>query len=255
MSHSVNVITSILASSVRSWRGTTTKIETVVPPKLITLYDREGCPDCRLVREALTELNLDVHIVPCPEGNAQATDKLKAASGSTLVPHLIDPNSDKTMSGQDSIVCYLFNEYRGSEVPEKLAPGFKNAIASRLATTLRNGSGTLSLPAKEAEQPLTLYGFESSPYTRLVRERLCEYGIHYHLITLGKQQRADVGIPNLRMTLKKYRPVPHSKRDKFFSRHGNVQVPYLIDPNTEVALFESVEILQYLDKTYGIKRA
>lgn len=252
MKHSVNVMTSVLASSLRAWRGTATKITTPTPEKTITLFDREGCPECRLVREALTELNLDVSIVPCPEGNRTVAQKLKEETGSSLVPHLIDPNSEKTLSGQDSIVSYLFKEYRGSQVPDPLTSGLKNAIASRLATTIRNGSGTQWRPAKTAEQPLTLYGFESSPYTRLVRERLCEYGIPYTLITLGKQQRADVGIPNLRLTLKKYKPVPNSKRDAFFNRHGNVQVPYLEDPNTQQALFESAKIMQYLDDTYGI---
>ena len=77
MGHSVDVLTSVLASTVRSWRGTSTKRKTPEPEKLLTLYDREGCPDCRFVREALTELNLDVNIIPCPEGNKEATAELK----------------------------------------------------------------------------------------------------------------------------------------------------------------------------------
>lgn len=251
MGHTADVLTSILASTVRSWRGTSTKRKTPEPEKLLTLYDREGCPDCRFVREALTELNLDIQIIPCPEGNKETSMALKKASGSTLVPFLVDPNTHKKISGQDSIVSYLFQEYRGSKVPAKLSSGIKNAVASRIATTLRLGSGTQALPAKAAERPLTLYSFESSPYTRLVRERLCEYGIPYTLINLGKQQRADMGPANFRMTLKRYKPLPDSKRDAFYQRHGNVQVPYLIDPNTQLELFESKDILQYLDNTYA----
>lgn len=251
MSHSINVLTSVLASSVRSWRGTTTRKETTVPDQMVILYDREGCPDCRFVREALTELNLDAQIIPCPEGNNDAAKALKEASGSTLVPFLIDPNSDKKISGQDSIVSYLFSKYRGVNVPPKLASGISNAVASRIATSLRNGSGTQALPAKKAEQPLTLYSFESSPYTRLVRERLCEYGIPYTLINLGKQQRPDMGPANFRMTLKKYKPVPNSKREAFFQQHGNVQVPFLVDPNTDLELFESKDIIEYLNNTYA----
>ncbi len=251
MGHSVDVLTSVLASTVRSWRGTSTKRKTPEPEKLLTLYDREGCPDCRFVREALTELNLDVNIIPCPEGNKEATAELKKASGAPLVPFLIDPNTSKQISGQDSIVSYLFKEYRGSSVPTKLSSGIRNAIASRIATTLRNGSGTQYHLAKPAAEPLTLYSFESSPYTRLVRERLCEYGIPYTLINLGKQQRADMGPANFRMTLKEYKPLPNSKRDAFFKQHGNVQVPFLVDPNTELELFESKQILDYLDNTYA----
>jgi len=80
MTHSINVLTSILASSVRSWRGTSTKRKTLQPEQLVTLYDREGCPDCRFVREALTELNLDAQIIPCPEGNKGTAAALKKAS-------------------------------------------------------------------------------------------------------------------------------------------------------------------------------
>jgi glutathione S-transferase len=30
------------------------------------------------------------------------------------------------------------------------------------------------------------------------------------------------------------------------------QVPYLIDPNTGVEMFESAEIVEYLEKTYSL---
>ena len=36
-----------------------------------------------------------------------------------------------------------------------------------------------------------------------------------------------------------------------FERTGRVQVPYLIDPNTGVEMFESTAIVAYLDKTYA----
>jgi len=31
-----------------------------------------------------------------------------------------------------------------------------------------------------------------------------------------------------------------------------MQVPFLVDPNTGVAMFESAEIVKYLDQTYAL---
>ena len=42
-----------------------------------------------------------------------------------------------------------------------------------------------------------------------------------------------------------------ANREKMKKRAGRVQVPYLIDPNTGTALFESAEIQRYLRTTYG----
>ncbi|WP_255364238.1 glutathione S-transferase N-terminal domain-containing protein [Alcanivorax sp. HI0044] len=35
------------------------------------------------------------------------------------------------------------------------------------------------------------------------------------------------------------------------ARAGRIAVPYLVDPNTGMELFESEAILDYLDQTYG----
>ena len=42
-----------------------------------------------------------------------------------------------------------------------------------------------------------------------------------------------------------------SKREQLLARGGQIQVPYLIDPNTGAALYESRAILEYLDRTYA----
>jgi glutathione S-transferase len=75
-----------------------------------------------------------------------------------------------------------------------------------------------------------LYGFEASPFCRLVREALCELELPYLLHNVAK------GSP---------------KREAFVSRSGKMQVPYLIDRNRGVEMFESAEILDYLDATYA----
>ena len=35
------------------------------------------------------------------------------------------------------------------------------------------------------------------------------------------------------------------------AKHGKVQVPYLVDVNTGQEMFESWDIIEYLDRTYG----
>ena len=40
-------------------------------------------------------------------------------------------------------------------------------------------------------------------------------------------------------------------RRALLARAGRVQFPYLIDPNTGVALFESARILDYLEREYA----
>jgi glutathione S-transferase len=42
------------------------------------------------------------------------------------------------------------------------------------------------------------------------------------------------------------------KRDAFVRRSGKMQVPYLVDPNTSAAMFESAEIVAYLETTYAL---
>ena len=85
-------------------------------------------------------------------------------------------------------------------------------------------------PARAPEQPLELYGFESSPYTRLAREALCELELPYHLVNVGKGS---------------------AERPAFVERSGRMMVPWLSDPNTGVSMFESGDIVAYLNRTYA----
>ena len=41
------------------------------------------------------------------------------------------------------------------------------------------------------------------------------------------------------------------KRQELYDKHGMFQVPYLEDPNSMVALFESKDIVEYLEETYA----
>jgi len=249
MNQTLDLITSTLASSLRSWRGTSASKTSNLPKAPLVLFDREACPQCRFVREAFTELNLDVMIAPCPLGGKNIR-QLEKDTGSNELPFLIDENTQQKIQGAESIVNYLFEQYRGKPAPKQLQANKLNQFASSLATGIRLNAGMTAKPSARTEQALTLYSFESSPYSRPVRELLCELELPYLLVNLGKQQRADMGPANFHFTLKPYKPLPNTKRDAFFQQHGNVQVPYLVDPNTGTEMFESADIVKYLKKTY-----
>ena len=244
----IDLMTSTLSSTIRLWAGTSSSKKVQQPALPLILYDREACPRCRLVREALTELNLDVEIRPCPVGGKRFLED--APKGRT--PYLIDPNTDKNLSSTGRIINYLFYHYAGAKAPAKFSPGLLNLTRSSIASSVRLNAGNKKAPSRPVEKPLTLYSFESSPYSRLVREQLSELEIPYLLINIGKQQWADMGPASFRFSPGPYEPLPNTKRSRFFHQHGNVQVPYLEDPNTDTAMFESKDIIKYLKKNYQL---
>ena len=79
-------------------------------------------------------------------------------------------------------------------------------------------------------RPLTLYGYEGSPFVHPVREKLCSLGLPHTVIPCGRGS---------------------ASRSELAARTGRpFQVPYLVDPNTGVEMGESIEIRMYLDRTY-----
>ncbi|WP_284619240.1 glutathione S-transferase N-terminal domain-containing protein [Aquabacterium humicola] len=254
MNRPLDLLTSGIASSLRLWRGTWGDRPAAKTPKqLLALYDREDGAECRLVREALTELNLDAMVYPCPAGGQRfAAQRPATAPDNSDAPVLVDPNSKQTLVGAATIVPYLFERYLDRDVPLAMRASLPNLLAARLAGLVRSPLGLSARPSIAPEQPLVLYSFESSPYSRPVRERLCELELPYQLINLGKGQWSDMGPSAPRVLAPaRYKPVPGTKRDAFFQRHGKVQVPYLIDPNHGVEMFESQAILAYLERTYA----
>ena len=84
-----------------------------------------------------------------------------------------------------------------------------------------------------------------------MRETLCELEIPFLLRNVGKTpgSLAEWLPPNLRH---KRGYVPQSKkRQQLAERGGRVMVPYLVDPNTGVSMYESADIQRHLRETYG----
>lgn len=101
-------------------------------------------------------------------------------------------------------------------------------------------------------QPLELYSFESSPFSRLVREVLCEPELPYLLRGTGKALWQDMGPPWVHARLFEDTPIEGRNRRRLHALTGRVQAPYLIDPNTGAAMFESADIVVYLEDTYAV---
>jgi glutathione S-transferase len=221
------------------------------PKQPIILYDMEACPFCRRVREALTALNLDVEIRPCPKGGRVFRAEAERAGGKQQFPLLVDKNTGTVMYESTDIVAYLFKQYGERPVPGYYKSRIWQQALGSLASTASGLRGLRAQISKRPEKPLHLWSFEGSPYSRLIREKLCELEIPYTLHNLGKEHWTELGPAKQRLKPGPYTPLPGGKRDAFFQIHQRVQVPYLEDPNTGEGLFESSVILAYLDAHYA----
>ncbi len=245
MSNTFKAVLSLPPSLVRLGRGAVVKGHRKEPALPLELFEAEYCPFCRHVREALTELDLDAMIRPVPKRGTRFRKQLEQAGGKKRIPFLRDPNTGKGLYESEEIVRYLYSEYgpAGERPPPRRLP------LSLFATTLRLKNGMFARPSKAPARPLELYSFEASPYARLVRETLCELELPYHLHNVGKGRgrAADWLPPGAR---KNY-VAPTENRRKLVERGGKMMVPYLVDPNTGTAMYESAEIQRYLLETYG----
>ena len=86
---------------------------------------------------------------------------------------------------------------------------------------------------------LELYQFEGCPHCKKVREKLSELGVSYvnHNPRLGKSD--DRRVTNQRT------------HDELVETGGQDQVPYLVDTDREIALYESDDIVEYLETHYA----
>ena len=252
LSHSLKVVSSVGASQARLWQGTSAFWRArKQPAQPLVLFDFEACPYCRLVREALTEMDLDVEIRPCPKGGSRFRSQVQRAGGKTQFPYLEDPNTGEAMYESAAIIAYLEKTYEAPARPWSRRLRMINVLGGEAALVLRGLRGLRARPSLAPEQPLELYSFESSPYSRLVREVLCELEIPYLLRNTGKALLQDMGPPALRRRLFPGLAVRGRNRQALLERAGRVQVPYLVDPNTGTEMFESARIIAYLEQHYG----
>ena len=226
----LDVTTSLLTSLGRLGQGHAVGAIGRRPEKALILYEYEACPFCRKVREALTALDLQAEIRPCPRGGKRFRPEVIAQGGREQFPYLVDPNTNVALYESDAIVRHLFDHYGSEKVPTLLRLGPLGDLNSTLSGLPRALAGRSAQPSQVPGLPLELYSMESSPFCRLVRECLSELEIPYHLHNVGR------GSPS---------------REAFIQRSGRMMVPWLVDPNSGVEMFESAEIVSYLKMTYG----
>jgi len=205
----------------------------VTKPRLpLEVYEFEACPYCRKVREALCILDLEVYVYPCPKEGVRFRPLAIQAGGKKQFPYLVDPNTGFAAYESDDIVNYLFKTYGDGQVPLPLRGGLFTNLSSGLSSRFRPGKGTRRAGVKTVfpEYALELWSYEPSPFCKVVREKLCELELPYLLHNT---------------------PRGAASRQALKDRVGRFQVPYLEDANTGVKMFESVEIIKYLEDTYG----
>lgn len=245
----LDIGSSFLASSLRGWRGTQAfRPARRQPERPLALYEFEACPYCRRVREVLTELDLDALIYPCPAGGSRFRPRVAELGGKLQFPFLVDPNTGVMLYESADIAAYLARTYDGRT---RLAPALLDLPAAAAASALRGRRGRRARPSRPPQQPLELYSFESSPYSRRVREALCELELPYLLRNTGKALWRDMGPPGLRRMLFPDAPVLGRNRRRLLERYGRVQLPMLVDPDHGVAIFESDAILEHLQRYYA----
>ncbi len=200
------------------------------PERTLEYYGFEACPFGRLVREALTELDLDVRVYPCPEGGQRFRPQVVALGGKMQVPFLVDPNTGHKQYESAEIVRYLAQTYGGSIKPAQGLRRRFTVAGAYLASAVRGARGLRARPSRPPAQPLELFSYEASPYSRLVREVLDELELPYLLRNCGRHSR---------------------NRSELQRRAGKFQVPYLLDPNAGIQMFESAKIIEHLQRHYA----
>ena len=145
-------------------------------------------------------------------------------------------------------------------------------------------------PDNEAMKPLEMWGYETSPFVRPVRETLCALTLPHVVVPCARRRvatsrrdcrpwtassknlsrviAATSRLPRTSSPSRHRRHVatpPHvvaatrspqargsANRDRMVRETGRFQVPFLRDPNTGVELFESAAIVAYLDEVYTV---
>eukprot|EP00246_Nothoceros_aenigmaticus_P009211 TRINITY_DN24587_c0_g1_i1.p1 TRINITY_DN24587_c0_g1~~TRINITY_DN24587_c0_g1_i1.p1 ORF type:complete len:352 (+),score=45.18 TRINITY_DN24587_c0_g1_i1:92-1147(+) len=200
------------------------------PEKPIELYEFEGCPFCRKVREIVAVLDLDVLYYPCPQDGPNFRPKAIKLGGKKKFPYMVDPNSGVSMYESDDIIQFLAEKYGDGNVPLSLKLGPLTTLTAGFAMLGRAGKGSKYVPAKQPEKPIELWAHEASPFCKLVREALVELELPHLLHSTARGS---------------------FRRSELLQRTGTFQVPYIEDPNTGVKMFESAEIVDYLQAEYA----
>jgi glutathione S-transferase len=224
-------ITSEAASALRGFTGDKIGRLGPRPVEPLLLFEFESCPFCRKVREALSILDLDAIVHPCPKGGERFRDEVLRRGGQLRFPYLVDPNpaaGEKAMYESSAIVDYLFATYGRGKPPVALRAQRIALVTSAAASAVRT-RGRSSRPSREPAQPLELWAYEASAESRPVREVLCELELRYVLHTAAHGS---------------------TKRGELRRKWGEAAIPFLHDPNAGVSTYGASQVVEHLERTY-----
>jgi len=139
------------------------------PALPLTLYEFQGCPFCRRVREAAVYFDIDLLVFPCPRDGPTWRPKAVAEGGKAQFPYLVDPNTDTRIYESAAIAQHMATHYGDGVVPSALSSPVAPLLLG-LSMLPRAGKGSKYRKSRvTAEtQPLTLWAYETSPVSHLI---------------------------------------------------------------------------------------
>ncbi|MDQ3034022.1 MAG: glutathione S-transferase N-terminal domain-containing protein, partial [Myxococcota bacterium] len=138
MARVLDLVTSTAASVARAGVGDKIGALGPRPTQPLLLWDFEACPFCRKVREAISILDLEVMVYPCPKGGERFRPDVIARGGKAQFPFLVDPDdADRALYESDAIIAHLFARYGAGRPPLALRMGPITTATAGLASALR----------------------------------------------------------------------------------------------------------------------
>lgn len=260
LNHQIKVLQATLSSVTEAGRGVTGTAFPQQPEKALKLYEFDGSPFCRRVREVMTTLNLDYEVYPCPKGGRKYRQVVETLGGKQQFPFFIDEYTGDRLYESQAIIHHLFKYYgQTGRTPQKYAHYPRLPVVAFFGTLINGARGVYInqkiVDRAAPEHLIQLWGFEASPFTRIVRGVLTELELPFKFHNVAKERWQDQGPAVMRLKPGKYVPLPGGKRERVVQvmnrNTQDIQVPYLIDPNQNVQMFDSAKIVKYLSAQYG----
>lgn len=232
------------------------------PKRHLILYQYEGCPYCRKVRECISTLGLDVIVYPCPRvtlskygvsDSSRFRPIATKLSGQCMFPLLVDENANPKLVLLESsdIVSYLWKTYGNVAQPPWNSVLANTSIFKYflvLPTLFRPlpEMGILRLPSHPPpSQMIELYGYETCPKTRLVRELLDSLELPY-LYHNTPPCNNSKGVEKMQL---RYQELQQQNGGNL-STSPSCSTPLFIDQLHELVATNPFQILAHLRKIY-----
>lgn len=177
------------------------------PDKPLVLYSYEGNQFCRLVREVLTELDLEYELRSAGKESPRREELSEITGGSSQCPYLIDPNTSVKIAESGDIVKYLYEKYALWTPPSELLRSASGVVTPLLAPLYKSTAPLQAGSYRENEfeyksdvaeakaeiydmissKPVVIYTYELSPFCSEAIDLLKSTKTSFKEISLGKE--------------------------------------------------------------------